>query len=62
MATLFILPHSKHILGFIQCQVDKPIPYALTREFHFSIGFTPLFESEVFWVKENPAVVLIKSI
>lgn len=43
--------------------MSHPDPhYALTREFYVSIGFTPLFESEVFWGKENPAVVLIKSI
>jgi ribosomal protein S18 acetylase RimI-like enzyme len=36
--------------------------YARTREFYKALGFDPLFESNVFWGAENPAVVMIKAL
>ena len=36
--------------------------YARTREFYFSLGFEPLFESNALWGPENPAIILIKAI
>ncbi len=36
--------------------------YARTREFYFSLGFSPLFETDTLWGPENPAVILIKSL
>lgn len=34
--------------------------YALTREFYYSLSFSALFETDCFWGKENPTVVLVK--
>ena len=36
--------------------------YARTREFYFSLGFEPMFESDALWGPENPAIILIKSL
>lgn len=36
--------------------------YARTREFYFSLGFELLFESDVLWGPENPAIILIRAI
>ena len=36
--------------------------YARTRAFYSALGFTPLFESSLFWGPENPAVVLVKAL
>lgn len=36
--------------------------YATTREFYFSLGFSPLFETDTLWGPENPAVILIKAL
>lgn len=36
--------------------------YARTRAFYEALGFDPLFESEVLWGPENPAVVLVKAL
>lgn len=36
--------------------------YALTRKFYYLLGFSGLLESDTFWGKENPTIVLIKSI
>ena len=36
--------------------------YAFTREFYFTLGFKPLFESDSIWGPDNPAIILIKSL
>jgi GNAT superfamily N-acetyltransferase len=42
---------------------SHPDPYyARTREFYFSLGFQPLFESDTMWGADNPAIILIKSL
>lgn len=34
--------------------------YAQTRAFYAALGFSPLFESTVFWGPTNPAIVLVR--
>ena len=36
--------------------------YGLTREFYYSLGFSPLFESDTIWGAANPAIILVKKI
>ena len=36
--------------------------YARTREFYYSLEFTPLYETDTLWGPENPAVILIKAL
>ena len=39
---------------------DPDPAYARTRAFYVGLGFVPLFESDVLFGKENPALVLVK--
>ena len=42
---------------------SHPDPYyGRTREFYYSLGFSPLFESDTIWGAANPAVILVKKI
>ena len=42
---------------------SHPDPYyGFTREFYYSLGFSPLFESNTIWGAANPAIILVKKI